>query len=89
VNRVFLSGKLQEKVDVMYTPKGEKIVKFPLWVDEGGFRIDVVFVDQQGSRDFPKMVGREVMVSGVLTGASDRPHNALRLRAHKILWMEE
>jgi hypothetical protein len=73
----------------MYTPKGERIAKFPLWVDDGAFSIDVVFVDQYGSHDFQKMMGHDVMVSGVLTSVPDRPHAACRLRANKILWMEE
>lgn len=52
MNRIFLSGKLTAKPEVVYTPKREKIVMFPLWVEEGAFSIDVVFIDQQGTRDF-------------------------------------
>ena len=35
MNKVFLSGKIRRVPDVAYTPKGRKIVTFPLLVAEG------------------------------------------------------
>jgi single-stranded DNA-binding protein len=43
VNKVFFTGRLKTKPEVVYTPKGEKYILFPLWVGEGDFRIDVEY----------------------------------------------
>jgi hypothetical protein len=88
VNKVFLAGRLTIKPDVAYTPKGGRILKFPLWVEEDGFSIDVVYLDRQGLRDFAGMVGTTVMVSGTLIKSKDRG-GAFRCKARKIIWMEE
>ena len=88
MNKVFLTGRLKIKPEVMYTPKGEKILKFPLWVEDGTFSIDVVYLDRQGVADFSGMTGSTVTVSGMLTKGSGRQED-LRLKAHKIIWMEE
>ena len=88
MNRVFLSGKLTDKPDVAYTPKGVKILKFPLWVEEDGFSVDVVYLDRQGIRDFAGMMGTTVMVSGTLMKSKDR-NGTFACKAQKIIWMEE
>jgi len=89
VNKVFLTGKMQGKPEVAYTPKGERIVIFPLWVEEGDFSIDVVFIDREGA-GYPGDVAKtRVMVGGSLTKASGKGRDAFRLTANKILWMEE
>jgi primosomal replication protein N len=89
VNRIFLSGKLKTKPEVVYTPKGERVVMFLLWVEEGTFSIDVVLIDRQGIKDFGEMVGRNIMVSGMLTKTMVKSHDVFKLKANKILWMEE
>ena len=88
MNKVFLAGRLKIKPDVAYTPKGGKILKFPLWVEDDGFIIDVVYLDRQGIRDFAGMMGTTVMVSGALTKSKDR-EGTFTCKAHKIIWMEE
>jgi hypothetical protein len=89
MNRTFLSGKVQAGIEVAYTPKGEKILSFPLWVDEGNFKIDVVFLDRKGLKDPEKKAGQTVVVSGTLTRTTSGPHGVFRLKATNILWMEE
>ena len=42
MNKVFLSGKIGRVPDVAYTPKGRKIVTFPLLVSEGDYDIEVI-----------------------------------------------
>jgi primosomal replication protein N len=89
LNKVFLSGTLKKQPDIVYTPRGERLLKFPLWVDEGTFSIDVVFVEHQGMKNPAAMAGSSIIVSGELTRASGKPHEQLRLMANKIIWMEE
>ncbi len=88
MNKVFLTGRLKVKPEVTYTPKGEKILRFPLWVEGDGFNIDVIYLDRQGVSDFAGLMGSAVTVSGSLMKPADR-HEALKLKANKILWMEE
>ena len=89
MNKVFLSGKINKQPDVVYTPRGEKLLMFPLWVDEGAFSIDVVFTERQGATHFSGTTGRNIIVSGELTKASGKSQQPLRIMAHKIIWMEE
>jgi hypothetical protein len=88
VNKVFLTGKLKIAPDVAYTPRGGRILKFPLWVEDDGFSIDVVYLDRQGIRDFAGIMGTTVMVSGTLIKSKDR-NGAFACKARKIIWMEE
>lgn len=88
MNRVFLTGRLKAKPDVLFTPKGERILKFPLWVENDTFSIEVVYLDRQGIKDPAGLVGNTLMVSGTLTKSADR-NNELKLKAFKISWMEE
>lgn len=62
---------------------------FPLWVDKGGFSVDVVFLEREGINDFAGMQGSTIIVSGELTRASGKSHDTLRLMANKIIRMEE
>jgi len=88
VNKVFLTGRMKVKPEVAYTPKGGRILTFPLWVEEDGFAIDVVYLDRQGATDFAGMTGTKAMVSGTLIKPKDRAET-FRLKAHKIIWMED
>ena len=89
MNRVFLTGRLKTKPEVVYTPKGEKYVLFPLWVDEGDFRIDVECAGEKGTTHWGEKIGKELMVSGVPVKTKMRSQDIFKLKAHKIYWMEE
>ena len=89
MNKVLLSGKIGRTPEISYTPKGHKIVMFPMMVMEGDFSIDVV-----GSGDtFPKcmdgVAGGSILVAGELVKATLRSRDILRVKASKIIWMEE
>ena len=89
MNRIFLSGKIRRVPDMAYTPKGRKIVTFPLQVTNGEYEIEVVGAGEA----FPSMpeetVGRMVLVAGELVKARFKSRDVLRVKASKILWMEE
>jgi primosomal replication protein N len=89
LNKVFLSGTLKKQPEIVYTPRGEKLFMFPLWVDAGGFSVDVVFLEREGMKNFASMQGSTIIVSGELAKASGKSHDTLRLMANKIIWMEE
>jgi hypothetical protein len=89
VNRVFLTGKLRTQPEVVYTPKGEKYILFPLWVDEGGFRIDVECVGDRSTIFWKEKIGKELMVSGMLFKAKTKTEDVFKLKTNKIYWMEE
>jgi hypothetical protein len=88
VNKVFLTGRVKLKPEVMSTPKGERIFKFPLWVEDDTFSIEVIYLDRQGIKDPAGLMGNTLMVSGTLTKSLDR-NDAFKLKAYKISWMEE
>jgi primosomal replication protein N len=89
LNKVFLSGTIKKQPEIVYTPRGEKLFMFPLWVDKGAFSIDVVFMEDLGMKNISGAPGGNIIVSGELAKASGKSHNPLRLMAHKIIWMEE
>lgn len=88
MNKVFLSGKLTGEPGVAYTPKGEKIVIFPLAVEEGSFSIDVLCKDSPDAENLKGKKGLTVLASGELE-KSGKTKNMFRLKANKIVWMEE
>jgi hypothetical protein len=88
VNKVFLTGRLKVKPDVRFTPKGEKILQFPLWVEDDVFSIEVVYLDRQGIKDLTGLAGNTITVSGTLMKTTDR-HGEIKVKANKIIWMEE
>jgi primosomal replication protein N len=89
VNTVFLSGKVRKTPNVAYTPKGRRIVTFPLWVEKGDFSIEVVGSGDPFPMAIETTVGSSVLVAGELTMAKIKARDVLRLKASKILWMEE
>jgi primosomal replication protein N len=89
MNKVFLSGKIRKAPRVAYTPKGRKIVTFPMWVEEGDFSVEVVGPGQPFPASVESTVGSSVLVAGELVSAKLRSRDVLRLKASKILWMEE
>ena len=89
MNRVFLSGKVRKEPQVAYTPKGRKIITFPLWVDEGGFSVEVVSGGEALEGGMGRPATGNVLVAGELVRASLRSREVMRVKASKILWMEE
>ena len=89
MNRVFLTGTVRKEPQVSYTPKGRKIITFPLWVAEGGFSVEVVSGGEALSGGMDRAEMGEVLVAGELIKTSLKSRDILRVRASKILWMEE
>jgi primosomal replication protein N len=89
VNKIFLSGKIGKVPEVAYTPRGRKIVMFPMVVEEGGFSIDVVGAGESFPMRPDTAVGCSVMVAGEIVKAKLKSRDVLRVNASKILWMEE
>ena len=89
MNKVFLAGTVKDRAEVRYTPKGERIAMFPLWVDDGAFFIEVLYKMPEGIRDCAGKAGGRVMVSGMLTKTGETANRLFRLKANKIFWMEE
>ncbi len=90
MNKVFLAGSLRAAPETGYTPKGHKVVAFPLWVEDGGFAIEVLATGDAGPADIDSAkAGRRVLVSGMLTRSGVKSRETFRLKASKILWMEE
>ncbi len=89
MNRVFMTGKVEARPQIVYTPRGDKFMLFPLRVAEGDFLIDVECPGDP-SMPYPEAgAGRSVMVSGVLVRKKLRTREVVKLKAHKIFWMEE
>jgi single-stranded DNA-binding protein len=89
VNKVLLSGKVGKAPEVAYTPKGKKIVMFPLVVGDDEFSIDVVGAGESVPARLDQSVGNSVLVAGELVKAKLKSRDVLRVKASKILWMEE
>ncbi len=88
MNKVFLSGKIGRVPDVAYTPKGRKIVTFPLLVNDGNYDIEVVGAGEAFPSDLDGAVGNDVLVTGELVKAKLKSRDIMRVKASKILWME-
>jgi primosomal replication protein N len=89
VNRVFLSGKIGKVPEVAYSPKGRKIVVFPIVVGEGAFSIEVIGAGETLPARLDNSVGASILVAGELVEAKLKSRDVLRVKASKILWMEE
>ncbi len=89
MNRIFLSGRTKKAPQVFYTPRGERIITFPLLVDDGRFMIEVVFKDPSGSSTIERGEGSSVMAVGELMKSPEKSKAAFRVKAHNIVWMEE
>ena len=88
MNRVFLSGTIGKAPEIAYTPKGRKIVMFPMVVGEGTFSIDVVGEGETLPARLEASVGGTILVTGELVKAKLKSRDVLRVKASKILWME-
>jgi hypothetical protein len=88
VNRFFVSGVVQAAPEIAFTPKGDKIVVFPLSVQDGGFTLEIVFRGALSTGEMNVKTGSPVMASGELVKATGKSRAAYRLRANKIVVME-
>ena len=89
MNKVFISGSVGASPQVSYTPKGQKIIRFPMWVEEGGFSIDVILAGGPAISDVAAAIGKRVLVAGSLAKMKTQSRDVLRVKASKILLMEE
>ena len=89
MNKVFISGSVGANPKVSYTPRGQRIVMFPMRVEEGDFNIDVVFAGEPGQAGPSTTIGRRILVAGVLTRMKTQARDVLKVKASKILPMEE
>ena len=89
MNKVFISGSVGADPQVSYTPKGQKIVMFPIWVEEGGFSIDVIFAGGPVTSELATTIGKRVLVAGAIAKTKTQSRDVLKVKASKILPMEE
>jgi hypothetical protein len=89
VNTVFLSGKVWKRPEVAHTPKGRRILIFPMWIEEGGFSVEVIYTGEPFPGRVDETAGGKVMVSGELVKAKVESRDVLKVKASKIFWMEE
>ncbi len=62
---------------------------FPMRVEEGDFSIDVIFAGEPVESDIAALAGRKILVAGMLTKAKARSRDVFKVKASKILPMEE
>ncbi len=89
MNKVFISGSVGADPQVSYTPRGQKIVMFTMRVEEGDFSVDVIFAGEPVQSDVAALMGRKILVAGMLTKAKTRSRDVFKVKASKILPMEE
>jgi hypothetical protein len=89
MNRVFMTGRVEAGPQIVYTPRGDKFMLFPLRVTDGDFLIDVECRGDSSEPYVDAAVGSSVMVSGMLVRKKLPTREIVKLEAHKIFWMEE
>lgn len=89
MNKLFLTGTVQRPPRVAYTPKGKKILTFPLRSRDGGFTVDVLFSGDRYPIDLERTVGGEVLVAGALVRTKTGKDATFKIETSQILWMEE
>jgi len=89
VNKVFISGSVGANPQIAYTPRGQKIVMFPMRVEEGDFSVEVIFAGEPKQSALTTMIGRKILVAGMLTKTKTKARDVFRVKASKILPMEE
>ncbi len=89
MNRVFMTGKVEVRPKIAYTPRGEKYMSFPLRVTDGGFLIDVECRGGSSEPHIDAAIGSGVMVSGMLVRKKLPTGEMVKLKVKKIVWMEE
>ncbi|MBP1748925.1 MAG: hypothetical protein H6Q52_1464 [Deltaproteobacteria bacterium] len=89
MNRVFMTGKVEARPKIVYTPRGDKFMVFPLRVTDGDFLIDVECKGDSSEPYADAAVGSSVMVSGMLVRKKLPAREIVKLKVNKIFWMEE
>jgi primosomal replication protein N len=89
VNKVFLTGTVKRTPKVVYTPKGKKILMFPLQIQDGSFMVDVLFSGERHPSDLERVAGGEILVAGALTRTRTGAEDVFKIESSQILWMEE
>ena len=89
MNRVFMTGRVDKRPEIVYTPRGDKFMLFPLRVTDGDFLIDVECRGDSSAPYIDAAAGKNVMVSGMLVRKKLPAREIVKLEAHKIFWMEE
>ena len=89
MNKLFISGSVGADPEVSYTPRGQKVLMFPVRVDEGDFSVDVIYAGAQVETGPETTTGKRILVAGVLTRIKTGSRDALKVKASKILPMEE
>jgi hypothetical protein len=89
VNKLFISGSVGADPEVSYTPRGQKILMFPVRVDEGDFSVDVIYAGAQTETGPETTTGRRILVAGTLTRMKAGSRDVLKMKASKIFSMEE
>ncbi len=88
MNKVFLSGTISSDTEIYYSPKGEKIMIFSLFVEEGRFYIEVIYKDTgAGSVSGFKKTDKAIL-SGTLTKVKKGGQDFFRVEADKLFVME-
>ncbi|HOV91348.1 MAG TPA: hypothetical protein PKW07_11660 [Syntrophorhabdaceae bacterium] len=88
MNKVFISGTISSDMEIYYSPKGEKIVIFSLFVEEGRFYIEVIYKDTGSANISDLKKTDKAVLSGVLTKATKGAQDFFRLEADKLFVME-
>ena len=60
-----------------------------MWVEEGGFSIDVILAGGSAMSDLAATIGKRVLVAGALAKMKTESRDVLKVKASKILPMEE
>jgi hypothetical protein len=89
MNRVFMTGRVEARPRIVYTPRGDKFMVFPMRVSEGNFTIDVECPGDPSEPSLDAAAGSTVMISGMLIRKKLAAKEIVKLKAHKIFWMEE
>lgn len=89
MNRIFVSGRIRGKPSVAYTPGGDKILLFSVFEEGSLSSVDVVFKDVSGREYQQVNPGSVVLITGEIEKTQRRQQDALRIKANKIVFMEE
>lgn len=84
-----MTGRVEKKPRIVYTPRGDKFMVFPLRVKEGDFTIDVECPGNSLEPSVDTAAGSTVMISGMLIRKKIATKEIIKLKAHKIFWMED
>jgi len=84
LNRVFLSGIIDSDIEVYFSPKGDKILIFSLFMEEGRFSIEVVYKDRGTSDALNLKRSDRVIASGALIKTKNGNQDKFRLEANKL-----